>query len=322
MDENTLKIKLKNAQCAANVEFKNNSCYSIEALEDIINGLVNDENHKDTIINYKFNTETLSDKVCNVINMDNVKRMKKKNEDDYKKFLVDIISQVMDTVKIEKRGGKGLKNMKKHYNWLLLPIFRDLRGKYFKDGQNKFFRPRGPNDSNKWLSNFDIENVMKQYEELYKDYKFLDAVPRDFDDFDRWNFSNIDYNNFTDKGIKKSRFGVIFNFDTSNQGGSHWTSLFFDMNKKQIYYQDSVGLEPKKEFVKLMDKIEKQMKGKVDRRISHTKHQQKNSECGVYSISFILRLLNGESFDSIKDNILHDDDVNKCRSIYFNNESD
>ena len=48
-------------------------------------------------------------------------------------------------------------------------------------------------------------------------------------------------------------------------------------------------------------------------------HQHGNSECGVYSLSFILRLLNGESFNDIQSTRLDDNNVNKCRAIYFNN---
>ena len=47
------------------------------------------------------------------------------------------------------------------------------------------------------------------------------------------------------------------------------------------------------------------------------RHQYKNSECGVYSINFILRLLKGESFEHICNNITKDDEVNECRPVYF-----
>ena len=38
-------------------------------------------------------------------------------------------------------------------------------------------------------------------------------------------------------------------------------------------------------------------------KFNQTRHQFKNSECGVYSINFILRLLKGETFEFICDNI-------------------
>jgi hypothetical protein len=52
-------------------------------------------------------------------------------------------------------------------------------------------------------------------------------------------------------------------------------------------------------------------------KFNQNRHQFKNSECGVYSINFILRLLKGETFENICSNITTDDQVNKCREVYF-----
>jgi hypothetical protein len=56
-----------------------------------------------------------------------------------------------------------------------------------------------------------------------------------------------------------------------------------------------------------------------DIRYNSTQHQTGNSECGVYSINFIVRLVGGESFNDIVNNITKDKEVNKCRTVYFNN---
>ena len=57
---------------------------------------------------------------------------------------------------------------------------------------------------------------------------------------------------------------------------------------------------------------------KFDIRFNNIQHQFKNSECGVYSINFIIRLAKGESFDNITNNITNDDEMNLCREVYFN----
>ena len=44
------------------------------------------------------------------------------------------------------------------------------------------FRPNGPKKQFEWLSTKDIEDVMKQYEYKHKDFKFLGAMPSDFDE--------------------------------------------------------------------------------------------------------------------------------------------
>ena len=49
--------------------------------------------------------------------------------------------------------------------------------------------------------------------------------------------------------------------------------------------------------------------------------QKESSECGVFSINFILRLLNGETFDDYINNAPNDNKVNKCRNLYFIDEN-
>jgi hypothetical protein len=59
--------------------------------------------------------------------------------------------------------------------------------------------------------------------------------------------------------------------------------------------------------------------GGFDIRYNHIQHQFNNSECGVYSINFIIRLVGGESFDSVINNITKDEEMNANRKIYFRN---
>jgi hypothetical protein len=59
--------------------------------------------------------------------------------------------------------------------------------------------------------------------------------------------------------------------------------------------------------------------GGFDIRYNYIQHQFDNSECGVYSINFIIRLVSGESFDSVITNITKDEEMNTNRKIYFRN---
>lgn len=56
-----------------------------------------------------------------------------------------------------------------------------------------------------------------------------------------------------------------------------------------------------------------------DIRYNNIQHQIENTECGVYSINFIVRLVGGETFDEITKNITRDDFMNGCRKTYFRN---
>ena len=74
-----LKTKIKNAQCAANIEFNGNSCYSVEVLEEMINQLSKDPNHRDVNVKFVVNGKSKSDKIANIMDIPNVKRMKQEN---------------------------------------------------------------------------------------------------------------------------------------------------------------------------------------------------------------------------------------------------
>ena len=124
------------------------------------------------------------------------------------------------------------------------------------------FRPEKPyswyQNKNTWLSTTDINNVLSQYEKN-SDLKYIGAVPIDFDqelspgicvvnELCKLNLKKI-YSN----GYKK--LAIVFNLDPHDQPGSHWVSMFIDMNNGGIYYFDSYGTEPPLEISVLMEKI-------------------------------------------------------------------
>jgi hypothetical protein len=125
---------------------------------------------------------------------------------------------------------------------------------------------------NEWLSNYDIMDVMKQYEDG-TDFIFFGPTPIDFDE--RINFNScvnqdlctINLNDIIKNG--KTKVGVIFNLDPHTKSGSHWTALFIDINKGGIYYFDSYGIQPPNEVKKLMNRVREQgNKLLVDKKIN------------------------------------------------------
>jgi len=321
--------QIKNGQCAPNVEFSGNSCYPLEVIEKMFDLYYNDSerNNKDDKVKILFNNNNIEVSLKDLKEKDiyiNYINNLKKDDEQYKTFLVNLLSQIMilDKNKINNVNKNKPRNMQKHYNWLLIPSFKALRNKY---NRNNFFRPKGPSDSNKWLSNFNIEEVLKQYEDKYNDFVILGAVPRDFKttEYCKEDYTKEHILDLIKKG--KRRFGSVFNLDLSYQSGSHWVSMFIDINKGQIYYIDSVGKKPKDEFVELMDLFEEIIKSinkniKIDKRIGTMDHQHKNTECGVYSIFFIVSLLNGKTFDKINKERTPDELVQKYRKVFFNED--
>ena len=62
------------------------------------------------------------------------------------------------------------------------------------------------------------------------------------------------------------------------------------------------------------------IENKYDIQYNQLRNQFKGSECGVYSMNFIIRLLHGVNFDEIAKNKILDDTINKCRERYFYNQ--
>ena len=51
--------------------------------------------------------------------------------------------------------------------------------------------------------------------------------------------------------------------------------------------------------------------------VNKVRHQFKNSECGVYSMNFIISLLEGKTFTEVTENIIKDDDMLKNRDVFY-----
>jgi len=206
-----------------------------------------------------------------------------------------------------------------HSEWVNNKVFDNLSKEDKEFLQTSVFRPEGPQGQFQWLSTIDINKTLVQYENKYPDFVFLGAVPIDFNELDYYPFKKMNFNELRKEG--KNRLGVIFNLDEHYKGGSHWVSLFADLEKGQVYFSDSYGRKPEKRINHFMERIKDYLEtcnlNNIDMRHNPTQHQKGNSECGVYSINFILRLLKGKTFDHLTRKRLTDEKVNKCRFRYF-----
>lgn len=182
---------------------------------------------------------------------------------------------------------------------------------------------------NEWLTNYDIMNVMRQYEQSYPCFSFIGPSPIDFDKkINRgecvWNeLCRFELRQYIQSKILK--IGVIFNTDPHNRRGQHWISLFIDIKKQDIVYFDSAANGTPQEVNQFIRRVVHQgnrmvpkIKFKVHK-ITNVMHQLKNTECGVYSLFFIINLLeNNIDSNYLKTNILRDEYIERFRKIYFN----
>jgi len=190
------------------------------------------------------------------------------------------------------------------------------------------FAPKQPKEwrrkPNAWLTSVEIEQIMKQYETKYKSFKFLGPSPIDYDtrklhDECVWEeickFSLLDYKS---KGI--TTIGFIFNLDPHYKDGSHWVAMFINIKKKEIYYFDSYGDKIPRRLMKLVKEIKKQAQNLGEDyhfKQPTRRHQYLSTECGMYSLYFIIQLLKGQPITFFSKRIT-DKYMRKLRSIYFN----
>lgn len=214
--------------------------------------------------------------------------------------------------------------------------------KNINDLKNKELRPEKPIEWNKdpheWLSNFDIENVMNQYQnnKSFK-YVFLGVFPIDFAVKNSSNkcmysdFCNIDIKKYIN--YKKKFIGLITNLDKHNQSGSHWTSIFIVIDPKLksygAYYYDSTAKNIPSYILDFLNNIKSQLLSiypNIPFNFYYNKkqHQKSNTECGVFSITFQIRWLNllkknkDSNFNDVINNpYLNDNSMYKMRDFLF-----
>jgi hypothetical protein len=301
-----VRPKNKNDErCAPSSEFQFGSCIKLKILVEMAKAF--NEMYKNNIIELDDKIETL-------------------NPQKYKKYLLKEfntkLKQKCTTQKCWSEQ-KFIQNMKATY--------RDELEKYT-------WRPSGPDIGRKWLNTVNIDEVLTQYEKSNEDFKYLGTMPRDFQDHD---FLKQD-EKFYDDLLKSGKFkvGMVYNTDKYGGNGEHWNAMFANFLTGEIYFFDSYGVPPEEETRKHMRLLERIIQSKCDSTIANynkkniikdeilsckkitmdendQRHQYKGSECGVYSISFIVRMLEGEKFEDVCDSKVPDDIVNKLRKVFY-----
>jgi hypothetical protein len=203
------------------------------------------------------------------------------------------------------------------------------------DELEKSFAPKSPaswkKNPNEWLSSVDIMKVMKQYERAYSCFNFMGPSPIDYDTHKvngECVWDELCHFKLQDE-IKKKKFkiGVIFNLDPHYKGGSHWVSLFINIKKGQIFFYDSAGDKIPKQIMKFVNTIieqGKQLSTPIHFEFDQNypvEHQYGNTECGVYSLFFIVHMLEDKvTKHYLKTHIIKDKYMEQFRKIYFNEE--
>lgn len=207
------------------------------------------------------------------------------------------------------------------------------------------FAPDQPADWKKkpdeWLSNFDILDVLRQYEQTYRNFHVIGPTPIDFDTRPKEMDGKCVWQELCDFHLEKyfkngkKKLGVVFNLDKHDRGGSHWVSMFIDLDDKYALYMDSAGNEIPKEIDVFLKRVVQQglaMHPPIHIHFYENcpmEHQMGTTECGMYSLYFLITMLTGETEGKVfknylekirffKDKRIPDKFMKRYRRIYFN----
>jgi hypothetical protein len=192
-------------------------------------------------------------------------------------------------------------------------------------------KPRAPakwvKNRDEWLSSDDIDAVEKGFRLLFPDYYYVGTVPIDFDLKSETRqclvsaLCSMRLPELYKQG--KHRVGIVINTDTHDGPGQHWVAVFCDIRPElehpRFTYFDSYAHAPEKEIKQLMGRWKEQWDStKIHAKpmkltYNKTRHQFKDSECGMYSLFFHYACLLGLPMETR----ISDDVINGFRGLLF-----
>lgn len=201
------------------------------------------------------------------------------------------------------------------------------------DLARRHLRPAMPkswfSDPDEWLDSTNIADVLNQYEEAFPSFEFMGPFPIDFaapDPYSKGGGGAMRQrclmNEICELRIKKAiengtkAIGIVYNLDPNFKGGSHWVANYIDITGHRCYYFDSYGMAPPRQverFMKWLTTQDPSMRLEYNMR----RLQFRNTECGIYSIYFIIRMLAGDSFTQFTRRRPSDEDMLDLRDWLF-----
>ena len=172
-----------------------------------------------------------------------------------------------------------------------------------------------------WLDEDNIADVMRLYEDKYPNFLFIGPIPLDcgINTTLRCQLTNFDINKLYKNGIKY--IGMIINTDVSTGTGIHWYAMFVDLKRNIISFFDSYGEKPYKETMIIAERIRDDFQGGNKLKIEWNKkrHQYDDYNCGMYSMYFIIKKLEGKTMAEINRSKIDTKKMQKMKLKWYRN---
>lgn len=198
-----------------------------------------------------------------------------------------------------------------------------------------YFKAEGPANSTALLDNFNIDETLSKWaihsQDVFK--KKFYHIPFQMIDFAErgTELANLDIHKLKEEGYKS--FGVILNTDRSSGGGKHWFAIYGDLDHAgtakdpiAIEYFNSSGNPPMSEVSNWLEAakhdllknhgIDVEIVRSANRRL-----QNSMTECGVWSLMYILSRLKNHPPDWYYKTNANDADMIELRSFLFREAS-
>lgn len=309
--ENKLKSDMK---CAPSKKYIDSSCFTLDSLKKIANSY----NQRNT---NKIDTSIEKDKL--VKELEN--KLSDKCSDQTCWLRLDFIKE-LDNEDIDINTFRPEGPTKK-YEWLSTTHINDVIEQYQTIHKDFLFLGAIPYDFDDLpilgISDMKFDELEKQgktkigvifnLDEHYKDGSHWVALFTDLNKNQVYFFDSLGKNPM--KRIRK----FINRITKYIYNKKYHQKLHINNIIDKIKNTKNIPENKRKDYIKSNKYLKHILEDEFDIRYNHIQHQFENSECGVYSINFIIRLVCGESFDSIINNITNDKEMNSNRKIYFRN---
>lgn len=294
-------MKIDNQYCSPNAQDNGPTCLSKESLKMLID-TYNNTKKKNQMIKYYDNNTQLE--------------LFKKLDNKLKK--------------ITKGSGK-------YWFWpKIINKLTPINNTNIKNIENFELKPELPSEwlknPKEWLSNYDINLIMNQYNIKKYKYKYLGCFSIDFALKNNSgkclysNICNININDLIKKNIKY--LGFITNLDKHNESGSHWTSTFINIDSSSksygAYYYDSVARKIPTLILNYINNIKEQCNNIFPNKnfiimYNNKQHQFHNTECGMFSLLYQIRWINYlyKNKNTIFSNIINEKLLNDKNANYM-----